>query len=88
MKVHRVVRHGVDFLLLALVIALGLGGLLYFRFDSAAQVAVVILMMIGYVFWGVFHHWHDGDLTGHIILEYTAMAALVAFILIIFLLRV
>lgn len=81
-------RHGFDFLLLALIIGLGLGGLIYFRFDTAAQVAVTILMSAFYVFWGVFHHHHDGDLTSKIVLEYLSIAALITFILIIFLLRV
>ncbi|MBI3559126.1 hypothetical protein HY085_01905 [Candidatus Gottesmanbacteria bacterium] len=81
-------RHGFDFLLLALIIGLGLGGLVYFRFDTAAQIAVTILMSVFYVFWGIFHHHHDGNLTGKIILEYISIAALITFILIIFLLRV
>ncbi len=81
-------RHGFDFLLLVLIIGLGLGGLVYFRFDTAAQIAVTILMSVFYVFWGVFHHHHDGNLTGKVILEYVSIAALITFILIIFLLRV
>ena len=81
-------RHSLDFLLLALIIGLGLGGLVYFRFDTAAQVAVTILMSVFYVFWGVFHHHHDGNLSGKIILEYVSIAALITFILIIFLLKV
>lgn len=88
MKIHHVVRHGFDFLLLLFIVALGLGGLLYFRFDVAAQIAVTFLMAIFYIFWGMYHHYHDGDLTTHITFEYIAMASLVSFILIIFLLRV
>lgn len=88
MKAHQVVRHGVDFILLVVVISLGLGGLFYFRFDTAAQVATVILMAILYVFWGIFHHFHDGNLAGKVVLEYISIAALVTFILVIFLLRV
>ncbi|MCL4390473.1 MAG: hypothetical protein M1484_00345 [Patescibacteria group bacterium] len=81
-------RHAVDFLILLLIISLGLGGVLFFRFDIASQVAVVILMAVFYVFWGIVHHHHDGNLTSSIVLEYIGMAALVTFILIIFLLRV
>ncbi len=88
MKAHHAIRHGFDFVLLVAIIALGLSGILFFRFDVASQVAIVVLMSILYIFWGVFHHHHDGNLTGHIVLEYIAMAALVAFILIGFLLRV
>jgi len=88
MKVHHAVRHTFDFLLLLAIIGLGLSGIFFFRFDVASQVAMVVLMSILYVFWGIFHHHHDGNLTSHIILEYIGVAALVAFILIIFLLRV
>lgn len=87
-KINDIVRHGVDFLLLALIIGLGLGGLVFFRFDIAAQVAIIVLMSIMYVFWGIFHHIHDGNLESRIILEYVAIAALIAFVLIIFVLRV
>ncbi len=88
MKAHHVVRHGLDFFLLVLILGLGLGGLVYFRFDTAAQIAVSVIMAFFYVLWGIYHHHHDGDLSGKIILEYVSMSALVTFILIIFLLRV
>lgn len=87
-KAHHIVRHGIDYLLLLTIIGLGFGGLIYFRFDLAAQIADIILMSIFYILWGVLHHHHDNNLTGSVILEYTSMAALVSFILIIFLLRV
>lgn len=88
LKVGQIVRHGVDFSLLTLIIGLGLGGLVYFRFDVASQVAIIVLLAIMYVFWGIFHHIHDGNLESRIILEYVAIAALVAFVLIIFVLRI
>ncbi len=88
MKTNQVVRHGFDFVLLATIIGLGLLGILMFHFDIASQIAVVVLMSLFYVFWGIFHHHHDENLTAQIVLEYIGMAALVAFILIIFLLRV
>ncbi|MCL4397685.1 hypothetical protein M1403_01510 [Patescibacteria group bacterium] len=87
MKVHSALRHGVDFLLLALIVGLGLAGLIYYRFDLAAQIADVILLSVLYVLWGVLHHFHEGNLALKVIGEYTAIAALVAFVLIIFLLR-
>ena len=88
MKIHHVIRHGFDFVLLLAIIGLGLSGIVFFRFDVASQVAVVTLMSIFYVFWGIFHHHHDGDLTAPVVLEYIGIAALIAFILIVFLLRV
>mgnify|MGYP001577190286 FL=1 len=82
------IRHSLDFLLLALILGLSLGGLVYFRFDSASQVAIIVLMAILYVFWGIFHHHHDGNLNSGTILEYIAISALMSFVLIIFVLRV
>lgn len=87
-KIIHALRHGFDFSLLALIILAGLGGLLFYRFDVAAQIAIVVLLSSCYVFWGIFHHHHDGNLTRQITLEYISIAALVAFILIVFLLRV
>ena len=88
MKIHHAARHGFDFLLLLLIVGLGLTGILIFRFDVASQIAVAVLMSIFYVFWGLFHHHHDQNLTGSVALEYIGIASLVAFILIVFLLRV
>jgi len=87
-RIHSAFRHGIDFLILALIIGLGLGGLVFFRFDIASQVAIIVLLGIMYVFWGVFHHIHDGNLDSRIIFEYLAIAALMVFVLIIFVLRV
>lgn len=88
MNAHHVIRHSVDFSILGVVIVFGLYGLYLFRFEVASQIAVSVLMSILYVFWGIFHHYHDGNLTGKVVLEYIAVASLVAFILILFLLRV
>lgn len=88
MRFNHIVRHGLDFFLLFLVMMLGLGGLVYYRFDVAAQIACVLLMSGLYVIWGVIHHFYDGNLTGKILLEYITIAVLVTFILIVFLLRV
>lgn len=88
MKVHHVVRHSLDFFLLLLILTAGLGGLLYFRFETASQIAVVVIMSIFYIFWGILHHHHDHNLTGKVVLEYISLAALVIFVLVIFLLRV
>lgn len=88
MKVHHAVKHSVDFLLLFAIILLGLGGLLFYRFDIASQVAIVVIMATLYVFWGVIHHLHDHSLNGKVVLEYVAMAGLIAALLIVFLIRV
>jgi len=87
-KLHLTVHHGIDFLILLIIIGLGFGGLIFFRNQLTTQISVSIIMSVLYVIWGVVHHHHENNLTLEVVLEYIAMAALVAFILIIFLLRV
>ena len=88
MKISHLIHHGLDFFLLILILSLGLGGLIFFRFEVASQIAVVAIMAIFYVFWGILHHLHDHNLTGKVILEYISLSALVTFILVVLLLRV
>ncbi len=88
MSFQHLIRHGVDFLILALILGMGLSGLVYFKYDVASQIAVVVIWSVLYIFWGVFHHFHDHNLTGKVVMEYIAIAALVDFILVLFLLRV
>jgi hypothetical protein len=86
-KINHLVRHGTDLFILVLIFSFCFGGLFYFRFDVASQIAIVILMGVLYVCWGVFHHYHDGDLSGKIFSEYFLMSALITTILSVFLLR-
>ncbi|MBI3887704.1 hypothetical protein HY310_01400 [Candidatus Microgenomates bacterium] len=86
-KLQHLIRHIFDYLLLLVIFIVGFGGLLYFKYDIAAQIADVVVMCLFYIGWGVLHHFHDRNLSGKVFMEYVAIAALVAFILIIFLLR-
>jgi len=88
MKVHHAIKNSFDFIVLLLILGFGLGGLLLYRFDVSSQIAIVVLMGILYVFWGVFHHFHDRSLTGKVLMEYIGMAILISFVLILFLLRI
>ena len=81
------IRHGSDFLTLLLIFAFGLTGMVYFRFETASQIAVALIMCALYVFWGVFHHLHDRDLSGKVVAEYLSLACLVFVVLSLFLLR-
>lgn len=80
--------QGIDLFLLALILATCFYGLFYYRHIIYNQIIVSIFLGVGYICWGVFHHWHLGDLKIKIVMEYTAMAALVVFVLVVFLLRV
>lgn len=86
-KINHTVRHGMDLFILVAIFVVCFGGLFYFRFDVASQVAIIILLVVLYVCWGIFHHYHDGDLTGKVVGEYFLMSTLVGTILTVFLLR-
>ena len=86
-RVHKILHHGTDFLLLVILFGLGFGALLLFSHQVDKQILVAILMPILYAMWGIIHHYHEGNLTLEVSLEYIGVASLVGFILIIFLLR-
>ncbi len=88
MNTNHTVRHGFDFFLLVLILCLGLGGLLYFNFNKAAQISIVIIMSAMYIFWGIYHHHHDGNLTFKTLFEYIGIASLVAAVLIVMVTRI
>lgn len=77
----------IDFLVLICILGVSIFGLFYFDHRFLAQMFVVLAMSLLYVIWGILHHHHESSLTFEVALEYIAMAALVAFMLIIFLLR-
>jgi hypothetical protein len=78
----------IDFVLLLAIFAVGLYGLYIFNHQKAIQICLSILMGVGYFYWGIYHHHSRGNLHDKIVLEYAAIAGLVVFILVIFLLRV
>ncbi len=88
MNLEHSTRHGIDFLLLVLILGLGLGGILFFVSNKPAQIITVLTMCLMYIFWGLYHHHHDGHLSAKIFLEYTGISILVGTLLIIFLMRV
>lgn len=84
---HKAFHHGTDFLLLVVLFGLGFGALLLFQHQIDKQILVATLMSALYAMWGIIHHYHEGNLTLEVGLEYIGVASLVGFILIIFLLR-
>lgn len=87
-RIYQAAHHGVDFLVLFVLLGSGFGALLYFQHNATVQIAVSAVMAGAYAMWGIFHHYHEGSLTSEVILEYISISALVGFILTIFLLRV
>ena len=87
-RLHHAFHHGIDFLILFILIAAGFTILLYFQHNVPVQVLTAIGLTISYAIWGVLHHYHEENLTSEVILEYIAISTLVGFILVIFLLRI
>ncbi len=83
----RYLEHALDFSLLILILAGALYGLYYYRNLVRAQMTITLSLGVAYVLWGILHHWHEKNLKVKIIWEYVSIAALVVFILLIFLFR-
>ncbi|MEK7521537.1 MAG: hypothetical protein AAB599_01910 [Patescibacteria group bacterium] len=63
------------------IVGLGLWGIIAFSYDPWFQSIIVISLSVGFVWWGLVHHWlHEGAKIG-ILLEYLAIALLGAGIL-------
>lgn len=86
-KIHYRAHHTIDFLILIFLLLGSIIGVFYYDHQVLSQVVVVITMAVLYVIWGILHHHHENNLTFEVALEYIAMAALIAFMLIIFLLH-
>jgi len=76
-----------DFLALLTLLSFGLLAILYFRFDRQIQSAVVLVIGVCYVAWGIIHHFLQDDFHLKILVEYLAVA-LFGVILFLSLLRV
>ncbi len=84
-KTQRVIHHSVDSLVLVCILSLGFLGIVYFQHQVTNQIIVVLLLCLLYILWGATHHYHEGNLTGKVVLEYVLMAILAALILVLFL---
>jgi len=64
----------IDFVILGIIFLFGLSVYWPFSHNSSVQQLVVIFTGMGYFLWGIFYHWHEGDLCFKIILEYLFLA--------------
>ncbi len=83
-KIGRDIQHYTPLFALLL---LGLVGFAYFSYDHNFQSVIVIAMAAGYVSWGLIHHHIHQDLYLSVILEYVAIGALGAIIVLTILLN-
>lgn len=75
------------YLALMAILSIGLGAFLYFSYNRAVQIGIVVALSASYVVWGIFHHSLKKELHLRIILEYIAVAALVGIVVIFLLIR-
>ena len=64
------------YLVLLAILTIGLVGFFVFSFDSAFQIAILILVAISYVVWGLVHHAVHKDLYWGVVIEYVVVATL------------
>ena len=69
--------HLLHYALLLVIIALGLFGFWYFSFNRNLRFTVAALSVLGYVGWGVWHHYIEKRLSWSIVLEYLLLSLVV-----------
>ena len=73
---HEFKANPQSFLLLFASLLVSLGLYLYFIHDPHVERFVVLFLCGIYFLWSLYHHYHRGDLSASIILEYLLMALL------------
>lgn len=69
-------EHFGHYLALVFILAFGVGALIFFQRIPQMQIISLFLTTCFYVFWGIVHHYLEGDLHLRIVLEYAAVAIL------------
>jgi len=69
-------RHPLHYFILLCIQLIGLWGVFWFSYLPQAQFVIIITMAVGYLLWGVFHHYEHHDLHIKIIWEYLLVATL------------
>ena len=69
-------EHFSHYLVLLFILSFGAFAFFYFQRFPQAQIVSVFLTASFYVFWGIIHHYLEGDLHLRIIFEYLAVALL------------
>lgn len=72
----RIFKDLPHYLALLGIFAAGLVAFIFFSYDSAFKMAIIIGVTISYVVWGIVHHLLRKDLYLEVVLEYIAVALL------------
>jgi hypothetical protein len=65
-----------DYFVLALLSAFYLGIVWYYQGNTLLLLIASIVFAVSYILWGIFHHLHQGNFHGKIVLEYALVALL------------
>lgn len=69
-------HHPLHYFTLLCVLSVGLWGIFWFNYQPATQLAIIIIVSIAYVIWGISHHQAHRDLHLKIVFEYILVAVL------------
>ena len=64
------------YLVLLFILLTGFGAFYYFQRFPQAQIVSAFLTASFYVFWGIVHHYLEGDLHFRVVMEYLTVALL------------
>lgn len=70
----KISKHFYHYLSLVLIVLIGLALLMFFSYNVAVSIAVLVGLAAAYVAWGVIHHSSRNDLYLSVILEYIVIA--------------
>lgn len=71
-----IARHLPHYMALFGLLLAGFAGFIIFSYDKSFQTAVAVATAVGYVLWGVVHHFLHKDLHIETVVEYIAVASL------------
>lgn len=79
--------HLSHYLALLVILDLGLGAFLIFRYNFLYQTIVILATSLAYIAWGAVHHWLEEDFHLRVILEYILLAVLADLVILFLLFR-
>lgn len=80
-------KHFSHYLVLLVILNFGVGFFYLFKSDPGLRTLVVLTVGAAYVFWGIIHHWLEGDLHLKVAVEYFLVALAAVVVLLSLLLR-
>jgi len=79
--IHSFRKYAEHYSVLALLLAIGFAGIVFFRQSIAVEYLVIWWLSFAYVMWGIIHHIIRKDLTVFIVLEYLLIGVIAGVLL-------